>query len=81
MGDEPVLGEATGELGQRWETLRNTYKPYPCGIVMHAIIDACLDLRTQGPPGQIAVVTVFGVVLFSYFLQVPMPILTWGGGL
>ncbi len=27
------------------------------------------------------VVTVFGVVLFSYFLQVPMPILTLGGGL
>lgn len=27
------------------------------------------------------VVTVFGVVLFSYFLQVPMPILTWGSGL
>jgi hypothetical protein len=27
------------------------------------------------------VVTVFGVVLFSYFLQVPMPIITWGGGL
>ncbi len=28
-----------------------------------------------------SVVTVFGVVLFSYFLQVPMPILTWRGGL
>jgi heme A synthase len=27
------------------------------------------------------VVTVLGVGLFSYFLQVPMPILTWGGGL
>jgi len=27
------------------------------------------------------VVTVFGVGLFSYFLQVPMPILTWRGGL
>jgi hypothetical protein len=27
------------------------------------------------------VVTIFGVVLFSYFLQVPMPILTWGNGL
>lgn len=26
-------------------------------------------------------VTVFGVALFAYFLQVPMPILTWGGGL
>ena len=27
------------------------------------------------------VVTVFGVALFSYFLQVPMPILTWRGDL
>ncbi len=27
------------------------------------------------------VVTIFGVSLFSYFLQVPMPILTWKGGL
>ena len=27
------------------------------------------------------VVTVFGVGLFSYFLQVPMPIFTWGIGL
>ena len=27
------------------------------------------------------VVTIFGVALFSYFLQVPMPILTWRGEL
>jgi hypothetical protein len=27
------------------------------------------------------VVTVFGVGLFSYFLQVPMPVFTWRGGL
>ena len=27
------------------------------------------------------VVTVFGVGLFSYFLQVPMPVFTWGIGL
>jgi hypothetical protein len=27
------------------------------------------------------VVTVFGVALFSYLLQVPMPVFTWGGGL
>jgi Tripartite tricarboxylate transporter TctB family len=27
------------------------------------------------------VVTIFGVSLFSYFLQVPMPIFTWKGGL
>jgi hypothetical protein len=28
-----------------------------------------------------AVVTIFGCALFSYFLQVPMPIFTWRGGL
>jgi putative Ca2+/H+ antiporter (TMEM165/GDT1 family) len=28
-----------------------------------------------------AIVTIFGVSLFSYFLQVPMPIFTWRGGL
>lgn len=45
-----------GDLGTRFELLRNTYKPYPCGIVIHPIIDACLDLRqTHGlAPPQIA---------------------------
>jgi 2-methylcitrate dehydratase PrpD len=45
MGDEPAVVEIVGDLGQRWELLANTYKPYPCGIVMHAVIDACLELR------------------------------------
>ena len=27
------------------------------------------------------IVTVFGVALFSYLLQIPMPVLTWRGGL
>jgi 2-methylcitrate dehydratase PrpD len=45
MGDAPAADEITGELGTRWELLQNTYKPYPCGIVMHAVIDACLQLR------------------------------------
>jgi 2-methylcitrate dehydratase PrpD len=45
MGDDPAVAEIVGGLGQRWELLNNTYKPYPCGIVMHAVIDACLGLR------------------------------------
>jgi 2-methylcitrate dehydratase PrpD len=45
MGDVPAVEEITGELGQRWEMLANTFKPYPCGIVMHAVVDACLALR------------------------------------
>ena len=35
------------DLGERFEILRNTYKPYPCGIVIHPIIDACLQLRRE----------------------------------
>jgi 2-methylcitrate dehydratase PrpD len=32
-------------LGTHFEISRNTYKAYPCGVVIHPIIDACLDLR------------------------------------
>ncbi len=45
MGQNPDFSAITEGLGERWEALRNTYKPYPCGIVLHAVIDACLELR------------------------------------
>ena len=32
------------ELGSRYESLNNAFKPYPCGIVVHPAIDACLHL-------------------------------------
>ncbi len=62
MGDVPVVSEATDDLGEQWEVLRNTYKPYPCGIVMHAVIDACLALRQDHAltPADIAEVTISG---------------------
>jgi 2-methylcitrate dehydratase PrpD len=37
--------QITGGLGERYEILLNTYKPFACGIVLHPIIDACLQLR------------------------------------
>jgi 2-methylcitrate dehydratase PrpD len=45
MGDEPAVAKLTDGIGEQWELLKNTYKPYPCGIVMHAVVDACLALR------------------------------------
>jgi 2-methylcitrate dehydratase PrpD len=45
FSDEPDLAWLIGGLGEQFELLRNTYKPYPCGIVIHPIIDACLQLR------------------------------------
>ena len=47
MGDTPAVADITAGLGERWELANNTYKPYPCGIVMHAVIDACLALRRE----------------------------------
>ena len=35
---------AIDQLGEKFEILDLAYKPYPCGIVIHPIIDACLDL-------------------------------------
>ena len=62
MGDVPVVEEMTGELGARWEAGKNTYKPYPAGIVMHAVIDACLALRRDHDlkAGDIAEVVISG---------------------
>jgi 2-methylcitrate dehydratase PrpD len=45
--EQPDLEALAGGLGHRFEILRNTYKPYPCGIVIHPIIDACLQLRRE----------------------------------
>ena len=53
--------QALGEgFGTRFEILRNTYKPYPCGVVIHPIIDACLELRRTYSigPADIAAVSV-----------------------
>jgi 2-methylcitrate dehydratase PrpD len=47
MGDEPDIARLTGGLGKSWEIAKNTYKPYPAGIVFHAVIDACFNLRTK----------------------------------
>jgi 2-methylcitrate dehydratase PrpD len=47
MGDEPDMARLTGGLGKTWEIAKNTYKPYPAGIVFHAVIDACFRLREK----------------------------------
>lgn len=41
------LAQAVDGLGERHELLNNAYKPYPCGIVIHPTIDACLEIHAQ----------------------------------
>jgi 2-methylcitrate dehydratase PrpD len=39
--------EITERLGETFEIDLNTYKPFACGIVIHPIIDACIQLRNE----------------------------------
>lgn len=48
--DAPRPEVLTEGLGERWRILENGYKPYPCGFVAHAMIDAVRDLRRQVGP-------------------------------
>ncbi|PSR85660.1 mmge/prpd family protein-like protein [Coniella lustricola] len=57
-GDDAIQADLTngggggGEGGGRWEILRNSFKPFPCGIVIHPVIDGCAqihqDMQRQG---------------------------------
>ncbi|HEX5958312.1 MAG TPA: MmgE/PrpD family protein, partial [Hyphomicrobiaceae bacterium] len=56
----PDLGAVAGGLGSDWTFATNTYKPYPVGVVLNAVIDAALELRRRGldDPARIRSVTV-----------------------
>ncbi|WP_077000845.1 MmgE/PrpD family protein [Variovorax sp. KK3] len=44
-GEQPDLQGVAQGLGERWELMKNTYKPYPCGVVLNPVIEACLALH------------------------------------
>jgi 2-methylcitrate dehydratase PrpD len=58
MSDRFDAGVITQDLGAQYELMRNMYKPFACGLVVHAVIDACLQLRReyQLQPAQIEAV-------------------------
>lgn len=37
----------TRNLGEKYEISVNTYKPFACGVVMHATIDGCIQLHNE----------------------------------
>ncbi|QGZ66892.1 MmgE/PrpD family protein [Paraburkholderia acidisoli] len=42
---QPDFGAITEGLGRDWALRANMYKPYPCGVVLNPVIDACLALH------------------------------------
>jgi 2-methylcitrate dehydratase PrpD len=44
------LSKITAGLGEDFQIRYNTYKPYPCGIVVHPTIDGCIELNREFHP-------------------------------
>ena len=55
FAETPDFAALTSGLGTRFEILGNTYKPFPCGIVINPLIDATLQARAENAidPAQV----------------------------
>ena len=75
MADDPRIAALTEGLGERWEIMNNALKPYPCGIVLHPVIDACLAIQAQHHPApqDIARIVVRGNPLLRERADRPAP--------
>jgi 2-methylcitrate dehydratase PrpD len=65
MGETPDLSLVTGGLGESWEIMATSYKPYPCGFVIHPVLDCVLDWRRDHPSAEVIGVVVRGHPLLS----------------
>src|SRR5690606_31220532 len=65
----------TAGLGSHWEALRNMLKPYPSGVVLHPVVDACPELRRRHAiaAGDLASVRVRGNPLLRQRTDRPRP--------
>lgn len=75
LGIQPETAALTDALGERWEVSRNALKPYPNGVVLHPVVDACLALRAQHEltAASIVRVTVRGNPLLRQRADRPSP--------
>ena len=75
MSDDPRIAALTDRLGEHWEMMANALKPYPCGIVLHPVIDACLEIQARHrlAPDRIGRVVVRGNPLLRQRTDRPQP--------
>ncbi len=75
MGQDADPSAIVRDLGTVWEATKNAYKPYPCGIVLHSVIDALLELRARHDlrPETVERVTLRGHPLLRQRTDRPRP--------
>lgn len=53
VGNDDKLAEVVSTLSGTWEIEKNSFKPFPCGIVIHPVIDGCVQLHGSGRCGKL----------------------------
>jgi 2-methylcitrate dehydratase PrpD len=65
LAENPDLSVITAGWGDRWEIMATSYKPYPCGFVIHPVLDCVLTWRGDNPVAAVNRVVVRGHPLLS----------------
>ncbi len=65
LNETADLSFLTSGLGETWEILGTAYKPYPCGFVIHPVLDCVLDWRRGNPAAVVEKVVVTGNPLLA----------------
>jgi len=60
LNETPKPASLTDRLGETWEIVKTSYKPYPCGFVVHPVLDCVLDWRRANPEAVVTKVVVTG---------------------
>ena len=65
LAETPDLSAVTEGLGESWEIMATSYKPYACGFVIHPVLDCVLDWRREHPTAEVTRVVVRGNPLLA----------------
>jgi 2-methylcitrate dehydratase PrpD len=65
LAEEADLSRMTDAWGESWAIMATSYKPYPCGFVIHPVLDCVLDWRRDHPAAEVARVVLRGNPLLS----------------
>lgn len=60
MGEPPNWPALVDGLGTTWALNDNSIKPYPCGFVIHPLLDCALDWRRAHPGDRVARIAIRG---------------------
>jgi 2-methylcitrate dehydratase PrpD len=66
LGEAPNVSLITDGLGDSFQIMATSYKPYPCGFVIHPVLDCVLDWRGDHGAAEVRRVVVRGNPLLAH---------------